>query len=532
MQGGTGYTTERDVMLAISGEDVAGVSEMILGEDSTFANAVWEPYATNRLFTLSEGDGTKTVYMRLKDSGDHVSELITTEIGYETRPPGAPVLSVLQGAYTPTRNISVKAASDSAVAPMRWALISEATDFAGSSWQDFGVEMPFTLSAGEGTKTIYAKFRDSAGNESETVSTTTMLDLTLPTTPVISNMPRRVEVNSETIDITTASTDTFFKSYVVRGCNYTDWTEVKPPIVFTLANVDSWYNLEVRGKDLAGNMSESATIRLFRGSQTILDGSAAQLTGDASRGSSAAPATLSSLYTPYLLRGSSESPTFADYNLSIEAGTELRVTEGLNVWFTGLTVTGEAAKHVTLTSANSSKGPGDWLELKLDGALDLNYFDVAHYTYASLAKGATATSITDSSFTNFSNYGLRDYAGGSTNIVNTLIRCPALAVSAGYYTSTAVAGSSHAFSKVQIQNCQVGMYINGPANVTMTSSNVYGNTTNVRVSTTASGVITLTGDYFGYGTTGGTLANLHISDSDTLATVTYVTTVFLDAGPR
>ena len=44
-------------------------TQMMVSNDPTFADAAWEPYASTKSWTLSEGPGLKTVYVRLKSAG-------------------------------------------------------------------------------------------------------------------------------------------------------------------------------------------------------------------------------------------------------------------------------------------------------------------------------------------------------------------------------------------------------------------------------------------------------------------------------
>jgi len=72
-------------------------------------------------------------------------------------------------------------------------MISNASDFANAAWESYATTKSWTLTSGNGTKTVYAKFRDSALNTSTAVSdaitlgssittTTTTTTTTVPTT--------------------------------------------------------------------------------------------------------------------------------------------------------------------------------------------------------------------------------------------------------------------------------------------------------------------------------------------------------------
>ncbi len=63
INGGAQYTTSRDVTIIVNSS--APASQVILSEDPAFSDATFIPYAPERSFTLSPGDGTKIVYGRL-----------------------------------------------------------------------------------------------------------------------------------------------------------------------------------------------------------------------------------------------------------------------------------------------------------------------------------------------------------------------------------------------------------------------------------------------------------------------------------
>lgn len=59
-------------------------------------------------------------------------------------------------------------------------MLSEDQGFDGAAWAPFAGQTQWTFREGEGDKTLYAKFRDRAGNESEACSDTIILDTTPP----------------------------------------------------------------------------------------------------------------------------------------------------------------------------------------------------------------------------------------------------------------------------------------------------------------------------------------------------------------
>ena len=66
-------------------------------------------------------------------------------------------------------------------------MISENSDFSGASYEAYSASKAFTLSSTDGTKTVYVKYKDAAGNESTVVSDTIELDTVHPTVTITSS---------------------------------------------------------------------------------------------------------------------------------------------------------------------------------------------------------------------------------------------------------------------------------------------------------------------------------------------------------
>jgi hypothetical protein len=67
-------TTIRDVTLTLTNEKVSGCSgidyadEVMISNDPGFAGAEWKPYTLHKAWTLTEGNGDKTVFVRYRDA--------------------------------------------------------------------------------------------------------------------------------------------------------------------------------------------------------------------------------------------------------------------------------------------------------------------------------------------------------------------------------------------------------------------------------------------------------------------------------
>jgi len=70
---GNGNTTSRSVILNNTVKGIA--SEYRASDRQTFVGADWKPYISSPRFTLSDGNGTKTVYFQVRDSLKRVSNI-------------------------------------------------------------------------------------------------------------------------------------------------------------------------------------------------------------------------------------------------------------------------------------------------------------------------------------------------------------------------------------------------------------------------------------------------------------------------
>jgi len=138
-------------------------------EDQNFNAADWLPYSTAPKFTLSDGSGEKTVYFMVKNSFAE-SGVTSDTILASGLPPVVTSFKINAGASS-TLNYLVTLNSTATNLPTHY-MASEASDFAGASWQTYSTAPKFTLSSvGTGARTVYFKTRNIFG-ESSVVSDT------------------------------------------------------------------------------------------------------------------------------------------------------------------------------------------------------------------------------------------------------------------------------------------------------------------------------------------------------------------------
>lgn len=162
----------------IAQDDNSGLQEMQIGEQANLGNAAWQPYDGLIAWTPSSGDGEKQLYARFRDSAGNASTFYSSTVVIDSHPPlgGINILEDIIGANTVNMHLYLGAEDNlSGVSAIR---ISHNPSFADAPWQPFAAEItwPIQISATENEKTIYAQFRDAAGNVSQTYSDITIID--------------------------------------------------------------------------------------------------------------------------------------------------------------------------------------------------------------------------------------------------------------------------------------------------------------------------------------------------------------------
>ena len=94
---GAAATKLTAVTLTLSASDASGVAQMQCSNDNVTYSAA-EAYATTKAWTLTSGDGTKTVYVKFKDTAGNWSGAFSDTITLDTTAPGITITSPVDGA--------------------------------------------------------------------------------------------------------------------------------------------------------------------------------------------------------------------------------------------------------------------------------------------------------------------------------------------------------------------------------------------------------------------------------------------------
>jgi hypothetical protein len=179
VNGGLPYTNKAEITLEPSASDVLSlVTEMCISNDSAECNN-WEPYSSiPELWQLSVEDGEKTVYIQYKDARGNLSSSYSGGVILDTVAPEGSIV-INEGAdFTNTGSVSLGLTASHAIPEFLMHFSNDGETW--SDWTTFASSQGWTLAEVDGEKTVYAQFKDLAGNESTVYSDAILLDTTAP----------------------------------------------------------------------------------------------------------------------------------------------------------------------------------------------------------------------------------------------------------------------------------------------------------------------------------------------------------------
>ena len=294
---GSATTSSQLATATISATDDTGVTGYYLSESSTtpsITSSGWTSvtsttsYNANVNWTLSSGNGTKTVYVWFKDAVGNISASANTSITLnqtDTTAPTNPSISINSGGASTTTTsvtLTLSASDDTGVTGY---YVSESTitpSLTSANWvsvtsaASYSATAAFTLSGGsvgDNTKTVYVWFKDSAGNISASASdsiTLTISDSTAPSSPSISIDSGASSTTSTSVTLTLSATDNIgvtgyyaSETSTTPSASASGWTSVtsttsySASVSFTLSSSSGTKTVYVWFKDSAGNVSSS-----------------------------------------------------------------------------------------------------------------------------------------------------------------------------------------------------------------------------------------------------------------------------------
>lgn len=162
-------STSRTVTIALSYD--ADAALMKISDEPSFLDCEWVPVAASTQWTF-ESDGPKSLYVMFSDLNGLESSPFSDGILIDTEAPQLAGISILHGwAQSASRNLFIDSTATDSGAGIAEIIFSNGDqDFSNDSWVAFAARRNWSVTAGAGPKTVYAKVKDYAGRESAVVS--------------------------------------------------------------------------------------------------------------------------------------------------------------------------------------------------------------------------------------------------------------------------------------------------------------------------------------------------------------------------
>jgi len=292
INGGAAATRSRAVMLSLSAADPggSGVDAMRVVNSGETAGA-WEPYRTDRAWTLTSGAGLKTVWVQFRDRAGHLSDAEPGKAGAQAYKiqiifdPSAPTGSLLvnggassTNAQAVTLNLTAADTGGSGLDAMRFVN----TGGTASDWEPFKTTKAWTLTSGAGTKTVWVQFRDKAGNISDadpvqagfqSYKDDIVYDPFPPTGSIsINGGDSSTTTLAVTLNLTAADTGGSgleHMRFANSGGTASAWEPFKITKTWTLTSGAGTKTVWVQFRDKAGNLSDADPLKA--GAQSYMD---------------------------------------------------------------------------------------------------------------------------------------------------------------------------------------------------------------------------------------------------------------------
>jgi hypothetical protein len=169
IENGATWTTSPSVNLGLfSLDNLSGVSVIRLSNDGVWDSEPWEPPSSSKTWTLTNGDGLKTVYYQVMDNASVLSPTYNDTIVLDSESPTATILINSGVNYTADPPVTLSLSysdNESGVSEVRY---SNDGVWDTESWESPASSRAWTLPVGDGVKTVHYQVKDRAGKEFST----------------------------------------------------------------------------------------------------------------------------------------------------------------------------------------------------------------------------------------------------------------------------------------------------------------------------------------------------------------------------
>jgi parallel beta-helix repeat protein len=251
---GLWHTTDFIINLTAT-DDPSGVAETyyrINNGPTKTVSADGQPLIT------TESANNTLEYWSVDKAGNEEPHNFLTQIKLDKTSPKGSIIINNDDTYTTSTSVTLTLTATDATSGVYQVRYSNDGVWDTEPWEDFSATKPWTLIAGDGTKTVYYQIKDNAGLISDTYSDTIILD-TAPPTGTITINDNATYTTTTTVTLTLSATDETSGIAEMRFSNdnitYTEWQPYATSASWTLQDGDGTKTVYVQFRDQAGLIS-------------------------------------------------------------------------------------------------------------------------------------------------------------------------------------------------------------------------------------------------------------------------------------
>ncbi len=175
------YTTSNNVTLTFSTIDTtSGVVQMCLSDDGVFDTEPWEDLVPTKSWALQDVEGLKTIYAQFKDGAGLISSTYSDVIILDQTAPSGSII-INNGETYATSTLATLSLTFNDTNGVSWVRYSNDGVWDAEPWEIPTPTKSWTLTSGNGLKTVYYQIKDNAGITSSAYSDTITLESPSPT---------------------------------------------------------------------------------------------------------------------------------------------------------------------------------------------------------------------------------------------------------------------------------------------------------------------------------------------------------------
>jgi hypothetical protein len=186
LNGSTEYS--RYLTVSVEANGVTGVPvSMRMAQDAAFTDnaTAWLAYSAQTEYTLTAGEGSRTVYYKVRDAASNESTPVNQSITVDTVSPTVESIllkDITTGSTTESNSLTITVEAYGIQGSPTQMRIAQDAGFTTNStgWVTYVPTTEYTFTAGDGPRPAYYQVRDIASNESNAVTQTIGIDTSGP----------------------------------------------------------------------------------------------------------------------------------------------------------------------------------------------------------------------------------------------------------------------------------------------------------------------------------------------------------------